>query len=516
MVLAVVLLVALPVLTYPPGRDQALYAEVGNAILRGQTPYVDIWEQKPPLIHYLYALSIGLFGPDTTAIRMVDFLTMPFTALALFWIGQRLRDVRTGLLTVVVFGVFYFTETFASLSQSDLILTLPMTLAAAAAIHTTDLKYNSRAALLWAFITGVLCAISLLFKYFVVFFVLALVLNHVLSRRRIPVREAMAFSAGGLLFALATVIYFQATGILEQLLINAVSGTRYTAVGSSEGDFVTSMLHFLNFRWLHWGVMLVFAGLWLPLSWLNRRTQTTDAPHQSAASGWLLVWLWLLAGLLFALIQQKGFDTHWFPMLPPLALLAGDAIRQMLTGLFRVLRAGPVLRLLMTGGVIAGLLVILSLSTWVRAWEYVTGQETQQDYYARFVSGDVRPAESLQVIDWLLERVAPGDTLFIWGFRPEVYFVGGWRPATRFAVHVPLVGDIYPAEWQQQNVDVLWAAMPPCFIALENDYMPWVTGKNLDSHQLLQEYTELNNWLIYNYDRVHEIGDFLIWCRKQP
>ncbi|MGB1286418.1 MAG: hypothetical protein ACPG7F_07800 [Aggregatilineales bacterium] len=95
-------------------------------------------------------------------------------------------------------------------------------------------------------------------------------------------------------------------------------------------------------------------------------------------------------------------------------------------------------------------------------------------------------------------------------------FIGDWRPATRYQAHFPLVADWYPEAWLQHNVDVLWAALPPYVLALEDDFMPWVTGKDADSHTLLQGYTELNNWLIFNYERDTEIGDFLIWRRKIP
>ena len=76
------------------------------------------------------------------------------------------------------------------------------------------------------------------------------------------------------------------------------------------------------------------------------------------------------------------------------------------------------------------------------------------------------------------------------------------------------MADWYPADWRQENVDVLWAALPPYVAVLQTDYMPWVTGSHEDSNTLLQEYEELNDWLIYNYERDVQIGNFLFWRRK--
>ena len=44
--------------------------------------------------------------------------------------------------------------------------------------------------------------------------------------------------------------------------------------------------------------------------------------------------------------------------------------------------------------------------------------------------------------------------------------------------------------------------------------LPWVTGSEEDSNTLLQEYNELNDWLVFNYELDSQIGNFFIWRRK--
>jgi hypothetical protein len=209
------------------------------------------------------------------------------------------------------------------------------------------------------------------------------------------------------------------------------------------------------------------------------------------------------------LVQAKAYDYHWLPMLPPLVLLGADAVERSIALLSRLVGAPSTLRLLAG----AALLLALVAIVWGRALPYLTGQESQSEYYARFQAGEFVADESLAVATYLRERVAPGDSLYIWGFRPEVYYLSRLNPATRFIFQFPLVGTWYPPEWKVENVDVLWAAMPPYALVLQVDYMPWVTGRNEDSNTLLQEYTELNNWLIANYTLETQIGNFFLWRR---
>jgi 4-amino-4-deoxy-L-arabinose transferase-like glycosyltransferase len=501
--LVAVIAAALPVLAYPPGRDQGMYANIGRAILDGGVPYKAMWDIKPPPIYYLYAFVIGLFGPAAWSIRMLDFLFAPLTLYALYRIGLRLMNRRAALLVVVLFGVFYFNEQFASLSQSDSLVTLPMTLAIWAVLAAGDAPRASRRAVGHAVLAGALCGFILWFKHYYAFFVAALVVQQILTRRALPWREALGFAFGGLLTGGTLLLYFWALGMIDEMLIVAQGTAAYNAAGYDFNTFVSSMGNYLRFRWQQWHAVLLLAALWLPARAFGPRR-----------SGWRLILLWLAAGLAFVAIQAKGFDTHWIPLLPALCLLAADTLDRLIYAVSAALRLARPARasLYSIGGVL--LLGVLVSTTWVPFIPYATGAESLRQYYGRFQANDVKPAESLAIARFLEREVARGDTVFIWGFRPEVAYLAGLRPATRFQAHFPLVADGYPPAWRQENVDTLWAALPPYVLVMQADWMPWVTGRDKDSHELLVEYTALNDWLAFNYDFDQELGDFLIWKRK--
>ena len=84
------------------GADQGLYAYVGERILQGELPYVDAWDQKPPAIHYTYAL-MRLIWPADGAVALADLLAAAAIAVLLFLIGRDLASYGVGAGAALLF-----------------------------------------------------------------------------------------------------------------------------------------------------------------------------------------------------------------------------------------------------------------------------------------------------------------------------------------------------------------------------------------------------------------------------
>src|SRR3954466_14829819 len=72
----VIIASALLTLTFSFGRDQGIYALVGEGILRGEAPYKALWDFKPPGIFFVHALAQGLFGKNMMAPRLLEALAL--------------------------------------------------------------------------------------------------------------------------------------------------------------------------------------------------------------------------------------------------------------------------------------------------------------------------------------------------------------------------------------------------------------------------------------------------------
>lgn len=516
-VLALIVLVmalTLPVLSYPLGRDQGEFAIIGREVLAGSAPYVDLWNPKPPAVFYVYSAAMAVLGYTTTALRSLDLLMFPPLGLGLFWLGRRLANRRVGLMAVAIFAAVYFRQSFWTLTQNDGLVILPMVLAVVCAFRALDAVDDGPARSgLWAALCGAWCAVTLWFKYPFVFFVLALVVGHALSRReqagvdwRLRLwRDALAFALGGGIVGVGGIAYLASLGAFEAWIESAFVTSGYTRQGFD--DIFTSPIWRDSLRnWLTLPVVSILIG-W-PLLRLLARCRPT---------GWHVVWLWWLGALAALLAQAKGYDYHYLPMVASLALLAADAIDRAATGLVRRWPSAigdRALRLWLPAAVLSLSLQLLLIDVWTPALPYLTGAEDRLTYYERFQSGEFVASESLAVSDYLRQRTTAGDSLYIWGFRSEVYYLADLRPPTRFIFQYPLVGAWYPPEWREENVAILWAALPPYVLVVQGDFMPWVTGIDADSKMLLEErYIDLLHWLQYNYEEETQIGSFIVWRR---
>ena len=556
-IIALTCLIALPLLTYPLGRDQGEFAVIGRGLLQGKVPYVDLWNPKPPAVFFAYAAAMAVFGQTAPALRAIDLLLMPPLLLSIAWIGARLFSRRVGLWAALLFAVFYLTETFWTLTQNDGIAVLPMCLALVCALKAAERSPRSFA---WALASGALMGVVFGFKYPFALFAVVLVLAYAFEVRRRTEAPPLSVSSmslwlayvipaavGGLIVTGAGVLWLMQAGAWDAFVESARVTASYTALGAQPSALAEAMLIALGYRWSHWGLLFVLAALGLIMENRIRIRRTT--PHPLAPSprvergnirlvlfassisirrqgfGSLFMLVWLLIAFAIMLVQLRGYDYHWLPMLPPLALLGALGLTRALDfAASRLATRGrspaqdsPSVPLWLTLLAALVFVAILANGIYPKAWRYLTGGEDQLAYEDRFVAGEFVAGESERVAEFLRLRNVPGDSLYIWGFRPEIYYLSGLNPPTRFIFQFPLVADWYPPEWRTENVDILWAALPPYVLILQVDYMPWVTGSEEDSNTLLQLYTELNDWLIYNYERETRIGNFFIWRRKlQP
>src|SRR5690349_19704968 len=101
--IAVCAVALLPTILWDFAYDQGTFAYGGAAILRGERPYLDFWDIKPPNIFYTYAAAFGFLGNTIRAIRLLDFFNTLVSVILLFDLSVRLWTGTTwGRLAAVM------------------------------------------------------------------------------------------------------------------------------------------------------------------------------------------------------------------------------------------------------------------------------------------------------------------------------------------------------------------------------------------------------------------------------
>lgn len=501
-----------PLLTYPMGRDQGVFATLADVIAAGGAPYRDAWDVKPPGIFYVFWVSFQLFGRSEMAPRLMDLLWTLATGVAIWALGRRLLSSWAGVAAGLLFVLRYVTHDYYwHTTQCDGFASLPLALAALALLAAERKKSAP-----WAAATGALTALAITFKFTLGIF-LALPLAGVAASSEEPLRprlsRAAAYLSGcvGVLLLIAGLIW-QAGAFKDMVETVFVWNSHYARLhvpGMLQHNALAEIARFLvgNPNRLLFPIgLLAVAGA---VDLISR--------PDSGRMRWLVP-AWMLAMIAQVWVQGRYYSYHWLPALPPMALLAGQGLR---TAAFLLGKAsgGRAARAMSA----AGLVIVFGFLGFAY-WHFlrapigcVLGRLPRETYlrgFDRAIRSDFSLLDDREMAGWIRDHTAQNEPIFIWGFEPLVYFLADRPPASRFIYTIPLVASWSPPEWRAELLRELQERRPPYILVVRDDAQPWMTGRWDDSAAQLETYPELQLLLREHYRPGEQIGDFAVLERR--
>jgi hypothetical protein len=422
--------------------DEAIYDAMAGTLASGGVMYRDAVDHKPPGLAYTYAILHRVAGGNgVRAMALVHLLGLAAavaTCLALFGIARRtLREplwVVPPLLYAVVSACKQPADGLAV--NGELLMNLPCALSVLCAIEAVRAGPRAKALLLDV-CAGALGAAAALYKYqaaVVLFALPALWLEGVRVEgtagaegtarpaTRTVLGHALAALLGAILPLAAATAYFRSRGALGEALAWGIGFNRSYVAEGPPPLWALGRLG-LSLAGVVLPGALLYGGGFAGLRQLLRRRARgpmagagpTDGqpagpadgiPDVTSARGFLAVWTLLSIASVFLGLRFFG---HYFlqPELPLSLLAAGPAAR-LFAARPRLARAALFLPALV-------FLLLAALPGISRP----LFNARDPDY-----AGIGRAIEA---------RTSPGDTIWVWGNVPQLYYASSRSPGVRFS-----------------------------------------------------------------------------------
>jgi len=297
--------------------DDQFYLLMGDRMLDGALPYVDIWDRKPIGLFLIYAGIRLLGGSGVLEYQLVATIAAAATGYAIARIARQVAPphgaAAAGLVYILYLGIFG-----GEAGQSPVFYNLLVVLAAGAMLRALLRPGFGRASFFWGLAATGLMGLALQVKYTVLFegafFGLAL-----MWRAR---REGVAT---------ARIVAMGAAWLGAALLPTAIAWGGYAAIGHG-ADFYQanfeSIFHrnpdepWALFKRLGWiAMMLAPLGI---VTWSGRVQLAGNRSADPRATHFLTGWM--LAALTGFILFGSWFDHYALPLLVPMAVLAAPAL----------------------------------------------------------------------------------------------------------------------------------------------------------------------------------------------
>ena len=511
----------LPMLTFPLGPDNGLFFVAGEKIAhQGAVHYRDIVDVKPPLIYYLNALAITLFGDHPTSIRILDLLLQLLTAFFLVRLIRRTSENDLWAATALLLYPFlYLSLNFANTAQVESflgVLLLP-------GISLLLFRRTPSGFL----VIGLLCGVATILKFTFGITLAGMLLGDLLLyrdpwkerlRRYIPM--GLGFGIIVALFLLYLVAFDAWTGFQQmQEFLSGYTGVQFTSIGDLLRNTLTQLPRLMSDEYSL--LMLISTLVALGIAFVSDTGRENQEEHQA---GIMTSRLLRISSLLFLLllatiaIEAKWIHYHLSRLYPLAALLGGYGLFWLCRKYIAGWKKNDPFRWI---GMILFLVLLFGFSPLTRYVFHLRptvllltkGEEAFDAYYAHTRTDDDWTMEDIREIGGFIRpRLQPGERVFISsGVAGLIYREIGYIPDFHIFHSGFLIAPFSPDAWLDSTISYLTSKRPRFIVLQTSDRMAIITGTNETSQELFDRIPELSALLRERYDVVMERPGFKVY-----
>ncbi len=325
----------------------SVYIEAAREMLQRHdyvTPYVDgiRFFDKPPLMYWMAAAGMKVFGPYDWAARLPLALMVLGLFLAVYALGTRLFGERGGFYAALVMATSLGPYLFTRFYIPDILNALWMTMGVHLFLIALDHVREGRSARWAAWGFAAVMAVNLLTKGLIgVVFPVGFVVIYALLTKQVRRLFGMNLLSSLAIFAVIALPWH----VLAAMRNAAIAMPAGSGLPARAGWFWFYIIneHFMRFRgmriphdygqvpiplfWLMFFLWLTPWVVFLPVAWTQYtrvwRDRLLENSHRKRAALTLLLWSGLVLGFFTLSSRQEYYSL---PALPALALMAGGVM----------------------------------------------------------------------------------------------------------------------------------------------------------------------------------------------
>ena len=512
---------ALPILTFPMGRDQATYLVVGKGLLEGKQLYRDLWDIKPPGIYIVYAGIAKLFGRVMWSAAVVDILLLLIISYLLFRFTEPYLGRAGAALAIMVHASMHGEVEYFWIAQ-------PETFQVACVLAGYLLM--KRRGQWWkttSFAAGFVLGYACWLKYNGVAFLPLLLFLPFLDTSgldREPPRVSLSISrrswlvkAALVLTGLAAAIGVVLTWIVLKGAWPAMKEAQFEVLPRYAAMAVQRRPHYLLSVFARTNYFLGVWNLWATLvallvAWMRRDLKRFAPVFLAALTAYA------------AVVMQVRFHDYYFQICYPFfAAIWAYLVVSIYEGSRALARNFRQRGWRLAAGLVW--IVFAEAIFWplpeefnkltmryeeLREWR--ADAETFYSDYPRQLPFEVLPGQ-FAVIHYLEKNAKPSDGVYLWSADCAIYYLSGHEPPTRFLSDSFIMSPWATVSWRGELVRDLRRSQPRFIVVARGDQLPFLTYVNLDSEKYLKRFAELDTFIIENYRPVADFESFVIYRR---
>jgi len=147
--------------------DEGVYFTLAQDIVNGGIPYLTSWDNKGPILYFMFALIIKLFGNNIFPLRIFTTFYLLISMIFIYLIANKFTNSKASLFAPLIYGLFFTTSKFGGLaSNSEIFMMLPAIIATYCFI---SYKQNRNLSTLMLYLCGFFSALAFFIKGSIIF-----------------------------------------------------------------------------------------------------------------------------------------------------------------------------------------------------------------------------------------------------------------------------------------------------------------------------------------------------------